>query len=138
MSQKYKEAETYLKDYFNGKLEEDAQRRKEEILYPPKRPLLKGQEQTTMVQSSPSHDQLEREVLSYVEDGTYVYIKGQIRRIEKCLEYIKRVDKLDYEILKLYYKHGKSWENISYRVSMSAPACVNRRNKAINELKRWI
>lgn len=138
MSQKYKEAETYLKDYLSGKLAEDAQRRKEELLYPPKRPLLRGQEQTTKVQSSPSHDQLEQEVLSYVEDGTYVFIKGQIRRIEKFLEHVKLVDEQDYELLIYYYKYEKSWINIAQKVNVSEPTCRRKRNKWIRELSRWI
>lgn len=136
MSQKFKKAEIYLKDYFSGKMEVAIENRKLELKYPPRRKMLK--EQTTMVQSSPSHDQLEREVLNYIDDGTYVFLKQKENAIRKYLEFMKEVDEINYNILELYYKYDKTWNYIEHKLNLSTSACIARRNKAIKELKTWI
>lgn len=135
MAKKHKKAEIYLKDYLTGKLQTQAENRKLEILHPPRR---KQKDLGVKVQTSSNNDQLEREVLSYVDDGAYVFLKNKISNVNKCLEFIRKTDELTYRILILYYEKMKTWVYVSNVVNMSQSACIRRRDKALKELDEWL
>lgn len=136
---KTKEAEAYLKDYLSGQLRADIQKRKLEIMYPPKpssKKDLRGQEKETKVQTTPRKDRMERNVISYLDDEEYNKLQARLTIIEQYLEYLKETEKTTHRIILLFDYHKLQWLNVSNAVNLSESACQRRRKKAIKELSK--
>ena len=130
-----------MTDYLTGNLHEQLEKRKLELRFPPENSSIKDLRDESidpMAQTNRKGSALESEVLSYVDDGTYTFLKAQIHRIERCLEHIQRVDENDYEILELFYRDKRNWIYIEQKVHLSERQCRRRRNKSLKELAKWI
>ena len=139
--QKYKEAESLLIDYLSGNLHEQLEERKLELRFPSKKSSksdLRDEAIDPKVYTGDFNSVTENEVLKYVDDGTYTFLSARIRRIEKCLEHIRLQDKIDYQILVMFYKQKKSWVCVAHKVHLSESQCRRRRSKSIKELIKWI
>lgn len=139
--QKYKKAESLLIDYLSGSLGEQLEKRRLELKYPPKKSSKSDLREVSidpMAHTNKQGSALESDVLTYVDDGTYTFLKAQIHRIEKCLEFIKSVDETDFKILVYFYRDNKSWVCVSQKVHLSVRQCIRRRDKSIKELTKWI
>lgn len=137
----YKEAETFLKDYLSGKLRADIERRKLEIMYPPKpssKADLRKLGAEAKVQITPRSDRMEREVISYLDDEIYNRLQSKLKIIEQYLEYLKETEKTTHRIIMLFDYHKLQWLNVSNAVNLSESACQRRRKKAIKELRDWL
>lgn len=141
--QKYKKAESLLIDYLSGSLSSQLEKRRLELKYPPRkssRSDLREKMDDPKVFTGDFNSTVENEVLKYADDGTYTFLKAQIIRIEKCLEFIRQQDEIDYRILYLYYKRGKTWVCVSQTdgIHLSVRQCIRRRDKSLRELSKWI
>lgn len=139
--QKYRKAEALLIDYLSGNLHEQLEERKLELKYPNRKNSkndLREKSIDPKVYTEDVYSSVEQDVLAYVDDGTYTFLSAQIRRIEKCLIHIRRIDEIDYRILKMFYKNKESWVCIAHTVHLSESQCRRRRNKSLKELSRWI
>lgn len=132
--QKYKEAESLLVDYVTGKLDAQMERRKLVLKYPPK----PKEELGVKVQTTKRSDQLENEVINYLEDSTYNRLKSDRDMVKQFLTYIVGYDNDTYQILNLFYRDGKSWVHIAEKVNIAQSSCRDRRTKAIKELVSWL
>ena len=130
----YKKAESLLKDYVTGKLDAKMERRKLVLKYPP-RP---KEELGVKVQTTRRNDQLENEVINYLEDSTYNQLKNDRDTVKQFLTYIVGYDSDTYKILNLFYREGKSWVAIAEKVNIAQSSCRDRRTKAIKELITWL
>lgn len=139
--QKRKKAESLLIDYLTGSLHEQLGKRRLELKYPPKKSSksdLRDESIDPMAHTNTQGSALEQDVLAYVDDGTYIYLKALMLRIEKGLKYIKYMDEIDYKILIMFYRDKKSWVCIAHEVHLSESQCRRRRNKSLRELSKWI
>lgn len=137
----YNEAETYLKDYLTGKLDAQVETRKLELKYPDKyssRTDLRKETPNPKVFSNDFHSTVEQDVLTYVDDGSYVFLKHYQIVIKRYWEYMCRIDELTCDIIRLFYYEEKSWVYISQTVNLSERACRKRRTKFIRELTEWL
>lgn len=132
--QKYKKAESLLVDYVTGKLDAQMERRKLVLKYPPK----PKEELGVKVQTTKRSDQLENEVINYLEDSTYNRLKSDRDMVKQFLTYIVGYDNDTYQILNLFYRDGKSWVHIAEKVNIAQSSCRDRRTKAIKELVSWL
>ena len=129
-----KEAEEKLKDYLTGKLEVRKKRRKNEVLYP-ETPV--REDLGVKVQTSKRTDQLEQEVLSYLEDSIYNQIEMDIQTLDRFIAYLKRADHYTYQILTLFYAEGETWVGVADKLPFSESTCRNRRDRVLEELVEW-
>ena len=89
------------------------------------------------VQTSKRTDQLEQEVLSYLEDSIYNQIEMDIQTLDRFIAYLKRADHYTYQILKLFYAEGETWVGVADKLPFSESTCRNRRDKVLEELVEW-
>lgn len=134
----YEQAEEYLKDYLSGSLQAQLERRKLELIYPPKDSAtkdLRKEEPDPRADGARRPDKLENKVISYADDGTYIYLKSKIHTIDKYLEFLKKTNKTTYRILLLFYYHNLPWVNVADAVDFSESGCRKRRVKAVEGLR---
>lgn len=134
----YEQAEEYLKDYLSGNLQAQLERRRLELIYPPKNSSakdLRQKEPDPRADSMRRPDKLENEVISYVDDSTYVYLKSKIRVLDEYMELLRKTNKVTYRILTLFYYHDLPWINVADAVCLSESGCRKRRVKAVKELQ---
>lgn len=134
MAKDYKKAEEKLKDYLTGKLNAQIERRKEALKYPPK----PEEDLGVKVQTTRRNDQLEKEVIHYLEDRTYNMLKSDWDTIKRFLTYLVSYDHDTYRILTMFYRDKKMWVNIADKLDMSPSTCKYKRQQAIQELVDWL
>lgn len=130
----YKDAEEKLKDYVTGKLDAQMERRKEVLKYPPK----PEEDLGVKVQTTRRNDQLEQEVIHYLEDRTYNMLKSDRDTVKRFLTYLVSHDHDTYQILTMFYRDKKMWVNIAGKLDMSPSTCKYKRQQAIQELMDWL
>lgn len=135
----YDEAEQHLKDYLTGSLQAQAERRRLELIYPPRSSSVKdlrNEAPDPKADSTRRPDRLEREVISYAEDSIYVTLKSRIRGIDTYMNVLRETNKITYRVLTLFYYHDLSWESVADAVCLSVSGCRKRRVKAIKDLQK--
>lgn len=139
--QKYKKAEDLLIAYLSGRLHAELDERRLELRFPSRRSSksdLRDKPIDPKVFTGDFNSTTENEVLKVVDDDTYTFLSARIRRIEKCLSHIRLQDKIDYQILIMFYKQNKPWVCIEHEVHLSERQCMRRRDKSLKELNKWI
>lgn len=139
--QKYKEAESLLTDYLSGALQSRVEKRKLELKYPPKRSSLsdlRKEEPDPKINTIERVNKLEKDVLKYVDDGTYVYLKNYTLLIEKFLKFVENTNEIDHKIIIMFYQENYLWKEIADEVNLSESQCRRRRRRAIQELCSWL
>lgn len=134
MAKDYKKAEEKLRDYVTGKLDAQMERRKEVLKYPPQ----PEEDLGVKVQTTRRNDQLESEVINYLEDRTYNMLKIDRDTIKRFLTYLVSHDHVTYQILTSFYRDRKSWVSIAHNLSMAESTCKYKRRQAISELTDWL
>ncbi len=139
--QKYRKAEEYLTDYLTGKLHSQVEYRKLRLKYPDKKSAksdLRKEQDDPKVFTNDFNSTIENDVLKYVDDGSYVFLKHYLITIDKFWKYTCKVDKLTCDIVWLFYYDRQSWVYISQTVNLSERACRKKRTKLIKELAEWL